>query len=126
MRHLVERALAAFDGEVVSGAGRQGTLCRDIRRPGAQVIARRQRQVVARDYRGAAVLTRTAGLAGGERHVTHTLKAQAAAVITQNYSRSLVLNLKGNWLQEAGFEYGQPVTVTVEQGRLIICLAGAE
>jgi len=25
------------------------------------------------------------------------------------YSRSPVLNLKGNWLQEAGFDYGQPV-----------------
>lgn len=42
------------------------------------------------------------------------------------YSRSPVLNLKGNWLQEAGFEYGQPVIVTVERGRLIICLAGTE
>ena len=29
------------------------------------------------------------------------------------YSRSPVLNLKGNWLQEAGFDYGQPVIVTV-------------
>ena len=42
------------------------------------------------------------------------------------YSRSPTLSLKGNWLQEAGFDYGQPVIVTVEQGRLIISLAGTE
>ncbi|MGJ0194803.1 SymE family type I addiction module toxin [Pantoea sp. RRHST58] len=41
-------------------------------------------------------------------------------------SRSPVLNLEGNWLQYAGFGYGQPVIVTAEEGRRIICLAGTE
>lgn len=55
--------------------------------------------------------------------INHTDRQTGA---TRYYSRSPVLNLKGNWLQEAGFDYGQPVIVTVEQGRLIICLADLE
>lgn len=30
------------------------------------------------------------------------------------------INLKGRWLEELGFFSGQAITVTVEQGRLII------
>jgi toxic protein SymE len=30
------------------------------------------------------------------------------------------LNLKGNWIEEAGFTTGAPVTVAVENGQLII------
>jgi len=40
--------------------------------------------------------------------------------ITTRYSRCPSLNLKGNWLEEAGFVTGVPVTVTVEHGQLII------
>ncbi|EPH0094600.1 SymE family type I addiction module toxin [Pluralibacter gergoviae] len=36
------------------------------------------------------------------------------------YSRSPSLHLKGNWLREAGFDTGKPVTVRVEEGRLIL------
>ncbi|WP_413736359.1 SymE family type I addiction module toxin [Sodalis sp. RH21] len=32
----------------------------------------------------------------------------------------LALNLKGRWLHECGFFTGQPVTVTVKNGQLII------
>lgn len=39
---------------------------------------------------------------------------------TTRYSRCPSLNLKGNWLEEAGFTTGAPVTVTVEHGQLII------
>lgn len=55
--------------------------------------------------------------------INHTDRHTGAS---RYYSRSPVLNLKSNWLQEAGFNYRQPVTVTVEQGRLIISLAGTE
>ncbi|MCG8711115.1 type I toxin-antitoxin system SymE family toxin [Brenneria sp. 4F2] len=30
------------------------------------------------------------------------------------------INLKGRWLEESGFMTGMPITVTVEQGRLVI------
>nr|WP_152494855.1 SymE family type I addiction module toxin [Dickeya zeae] len=30
------------------------------------------------------------------------------------------LTLKGRWLKDLGFNTGQPVTVTVERGRLVI------
>ncbi|WP_337021024.1 SymE family type I addiction module toxin [Pantoea anthophila] len=40
--------------------------------------------------------------------------------ITTYYSRCPSLNLKVNWLEEAGFMTGVPVTVTVEHRQLII------
>lgn len=40
--------------------------------------------------------------------------------ITTYYSRCPSLNLEVNWLEEAGFMTGVPVTVTVEHGQLII------
>ncbi|HEY4468698.1 MAG TPA: SymE family type I addiction module toxin [Klebsiella sp.] len=40
--------------------------------------------------------------------------------ITTRYSHCPTLNLKGNWLEEAGFATGASVTVTVEYGLLII------
>lgn len=43
--------------------------------------------------------------------------------MTTYYSRCPSLNLKGNWLEEAGFATGQPVKVMVERGQLIIRLA---
>ncbi|MCP1437324.1 toxic protein SymE [Erwinia persicina] len=43
--------------------------------------------------------------------------------MTTYYSRCPSINLRGNWLEEAGFETGQPVKVTVERGQLIIRLA---
>ncbi|MTD29001.1 SymE family type I addiction module toxin [Erwinia sorbitola] len=43
--------------------------------------------------------------------------------MTTYYSRSPTINLKGNWLEEAGFRTGQPVQVMVERGQLIIRLA---
>lgn len=43
--------------------------------------------------------------------------------ITTYYSRCPSINLKGNWLEEAGFGTGQAVRVTVERGQLIIRLA---
>jgi len=36
------------------------------------------------------------------------------------YSASPSLRLNGNWLAEAGFSTNTPVTVSVEQGRLVI------
>lgn len=39
---------------------------------------------------------------------------------TTYYSRCPSINLKGNWLEEAGFTTGQQVKVTVEPRRLII------
>lgn len=46
-----------------------------------------------------------------------------ATGMTTYYSRCPSLNLKGNWLEEAGFATGQPVKVTVQRGQLIIRLA---
>lgn len=43
--------------------------------------------------------------------------------MTTYYSRGLSISLKGNWLEEAGFETGQPVKVMMERGQLIIRLA---
>ena len=40
--------------------------------------------------------------------------------ITTYYSRCPSLNLKGNWLEEAGFATDTPVTVTFEHGQLVI------
>ncbi|MCU6677668.1 type I toxin-antitoxin system SymE family toxin [Leclercia sp. 29361] len=40
--------------------------------------------------------------------------------MTTYYSRSPSLRLNGNWLGEAGFSTDTPVTVSVEQGRLVI------
>ncbi|WP_241572032.1 SymE family type I addiction module toxin [Rosenbergiella nectarea] len=40
--------------------------------------------------------------------------------MTTYYSRCPSLNLKGNWLEEAGFATDTPVTVAVEHGQLII------
>lgn len=40
--------------------------------------------------------------------------------MTTYYSRCPSINLKGNWLAEAGFETGQQVRVMVERGQLII------
>ena len=40
--------------------------------------------------------------------------------MTTRYSRCPSLNLKGNWLEEAGFSTDTPVNVTVEHGQLII------
>ncbi|MBK4717078.1 MULTISPECIES: SymE family type I addiction module toxin [Tenebrionibacter/Tenebrionicola group] len=42
--------------------------------------------------------------------------------ITTYYSRCPSINLKGNWLEEAGFETGKQIKVTVEPGRLVICI----
>ena len=39
---------------------------------------------------------------------------------TKRYTRSASLRLNGNWLAEAGFSTDTPVTVSVEQGRLVI------
>lgn len=44
--------------------------------------------------------------------------------MTTYYSRCPSINLKGNWLEEAGFATDTPVTVFVERGQLIIRLAG--
>ncbi|WP_416380466.1 SymE family type I addiction module toxin [Gilliamella sp. B2923] len=33
------------------------------------------------------------------------------------------MHLKGNWLEQAGFTTGQPVTITAKKGRLIVELA---
>jgi len=54
--------------------------------------------------------------------IRHESRATGA---TTYYSRSPSLNLKGNWLEEAGFTTGlfQPVKVMVERGQLIIRLA---
>ncbi|MDX5631091.1 MULTISPECIES: SymE family type I addiction module toxin [unclassified Brenneria] len=30
------------------------------------------------------------------------------------------INLKGRWLEESGFITGMPITITVEQGRIVI------
>lgn len=43
--------------------------------------------------------------------------------MTTYYSRCPSLNLKGNWLGEAGFGTGQSIQVVVERGQLIIRLA---
>ncbi|MFU9139266.1 SymE family type I addiction module toxin [Erwinia tasmaniensis] len=43
--------------------------------------------------------------------------------MTTYYSRCPSINLKGNWLQEAGFATNMPVIVTVECGQLVIRLA---
>lgn len=43
--------------------------------------------------------------------------------MTTYYSRCPSLNLKGNWLEEAGFMTDTPVTVTVENRKLVIQLA---
>lgn len=40
--------------------------------------------------------------------------------ITTYYSRCPSINLKGNWLEEAGFATDTPVTVAVEHGQLVI------
>ncbi|WP_241613775.1 SymE family type I addiction module toxin [Rosenbergiella epipactidis] len=40
--------------------------------------------------------------------------------MTTYYSRCPSLNLKGLWLEGAVFATATPVTVTVEQGRLVI------
>ncbi|MBA7800537.1 SymE family type I addiction module toxin [Citrobacter sp. C348] len=40
--------------------------------------------------------------------------------MTTYYSRSPNMRLNGNWLGEAGFSTDTPVTVSVEQGRLVI------
>lgn len=40
--------------------------------------------------------------------------------ITARYSRCPSLNLKGNWLEEAGFATGAPVIVTIEHRQLVI------
>lgn len=40
--------------------------------------------------------------------------------MTTYYSRCPSLNLKGNWLEEAGFATDTPVTVAVEHGQLVI------
>jgi len=40
--------------------------------------------------------------------------------ITTYYSRCPSLNLKGNWLEEAGFAIDTLVNVTVEHGQLVI------
>ncbi|QDY43949.1 SymE family type I addiction module toxin [Candidatus Pantoea soli] len=40
----------------------------------------------------------------------------SALFSTTYYSRCPSLNLKGNWLEEAGFATDTPVTVTVEGG----------
>ncbi|MBT0728536.1 type I toxin-antitoxin system SymE family toxin [Rosenbergiella australiborealis] len=39
---------------------------------------------------------------------------------TTYYSRCPSLNLKGNWLEEAGFTTDTPVTVAIEHGQLVI------
>lgn len=46
-----------------------------------------------------------------------------ATGMTTYYSRSPSLHLKGDWLEEAGFETDTPVIVTVEHGQLVIRLA---
>ncbi|WP_147195724.1 SymE family type I addiction module toxin [Pantoea sp. CCBC3-3-1] len=43
--------------------------------------------------------------------------------MTTYYSRCLSISLKGNWLEEAGFDTRQPVKVMMERGQLIIRLA---
>ncbi|MCT4700284.1 type I toxin-antitoxin system SymE family toxin [Enterobacteriaceae bacterium H20N1] len=43
-----------------------------------------------------------------------------ATKMTTYYSRTPSLHLKGDWLTEAGFGTDTPVTVTVEQGQLVI------
>ncbi|MFP1760819.1 SymE family type I addiction module toxin [Lonsdalea quercina] len=48
----------------------------------------------------------------GRRSPRHTDRND----MTRYYRRSPSLYLKGHWLQEAGFETGQPVHVTVEHG----------
>ncbi|MXP49499.1 type I toxin-antitoxin system SymE family toxin [Pantoea sp. Eser] len=40
--------------------------------------------------------------------------------MTTYYSRTPSLRLKGNWLAEAGFGTDTPVTLAVEQGKLVI------
>lgn len=41
-------------------------------------------------------------------------------ITATRYSRSPSLHLKGDWLREAGFDTGKPVTVRVEDGCLIL------
>lgn len=43
-----------------------------------------------------------------------------ATKITDYYSRTPSLHLKGDWLAEAGFGTDTPVTITVERGQLTI------
>nr|WP_225088077.1 SymE family type I addiction module toxin [Pectobacterium colocasium] len=40
--------------------------------------------------------------------------------MTRDYSRSPSLHLQGNWLEAAGFGTDTAVTVSVEQGQLLI------
>lgn len=56
----------------------------------------------------------------GYSSIRHEKRATGMATY---YSRCPSISLKGNWLEEAGFETGQPVKVTVERGQLIIRLA---
>lgn len=40
--------------------------------------------------------------------------------VPTGYSRSPGLHLKGNWLEEAGFETGRGVTVKISQGCIVL------
>lgn len=40
--------------------------------------------------------------------------------MTTYYSRCPSINLKGNWLEEAGFATNTPVSVAVDHGQLVI------
>lgn len=51
---------------------------------------------------------------------TTKTKAKEARI---HYSKHPALHLKGNWLEEAGFTTGQPVTITAKKGKLIVQLA---
>ncbi|NUF49464.1 type I toxin-antitoxin system SymE family toxin [Gilliamella sp. ESL0250] len=39
-----------------------------------------------------------------------------------HYSKHPALYLKSNWLEQAGFTTGQPVTITAKKGKLIVQL----
>lgn len=53
----------------------------------------------------------------GYINVRHEPKAARART---HYSKHPLLHLKGNWLEQAGFTTGQPVTITAKKGKLIV------
>ncbi|WP_213993610.1 SymE family type I addiction module toxin [Sodalis sp. dw_96] len=66
-----------------------------------------------------------------KKHIKSEARSSQAKIETRYYTVGYVpnggrpntrpaLNLKGRWLHECGFVTGQPVTVTVKNGQLII------
>ncbi|WP_277754371.1 SymE family type I addiction module toxin [Rosenbergiella epipactidis] len=56
-------------------------------------------------------------MSGGYVSIRHESHRDITATY---YSRSPSLHLKGDWLREAGCDIGCPVTVKIDEGRLIL------